>query len=101
MALYGEILNSCHYRFFYFYKFSEDFIVELLKNNLINNCSAKKEDVRTFYNTNYRQKGQRSFSKFVRDLWYNWYIKEFKRKTIRFDEQWVIFLNQQIQGEFS
>ncbi|XP_050506187.1 putative helicase mov-10-B.1 isoform X2 [Diabrotica virgifera virgifera] len=78
----------------------EDYVKDLLKENIIQNYTAQKETAREFYFEKYRQRGKLSFFKFKKELWKYWYVNSYTSQTIKFNEQWINYFAVQL-GENS
>uniref|UniRef100_V5H1S2 Putative RNA helicase n=1 Tax=Anoplophora glabripennis TaxID=217634 RepID=V5H1S2_ANOGL len=72
----------------------EDFIRELLRNNLITEYQSDQGAVQKYFNGNFKQKANCSFEKFCSKLWKNWYVIEFKKNVIYFDEKWLDYISK-------
>ncbi|XP_072386065.1 putative helicase mov-10-B.1 [Diabrotica undecimpunctata] len=76
----------------------EDFVKDLLKQNIIQNYTAQKETAREFYFAKYRQLGKLSFFKFKKELWKYWYVNSFTSQKINFNEHWINYFADQLGG---
>lgn len=71
----------------------EDFIIELLRHEIMVDYRADKKEVTNFYNSNYKQKGKCSFHNFCHRLYYLWYILKIVKQVIHFDKEWTKYIS--------
>ncbi|KAJ8922201.1 hypothetical protein NQ315_004138 [Exocentrus adspersus] len=80
-------------------KIFERFIIDLLQNGMIVNYTSSKQDVKKFYIAHYRRETTLSFHRFCYKLWHMWYILDFRKNFIYFDQRWVNYFNKFTNAE--
>ncbi|CAG9864706.1 unnamed protein product [Phyllotreta striolata] len=80
---------------------SENFIIELLEANIIQNYKAKTEQVSNFYQNNYYKVKKLPFRNFKLELWVNWYVRKYTKTNIIFDTKWIDYLKKCSQDKLT